>query len=159
LLTATAWENREIRIYWNDNGHFERSTEVAIGKGVYSGAVADVDGDGDIDIVGEDRYAHDSRPWFYENLGIQVPKIPASYPSIFLVKHKIPAFTSIEDLKSMNREGHRARLWQDFLKQSEQDFAVPYLDPTIDFPGRHPVQLKHANVSYDMALGVTERLF
>ncbi|GAJ05203.1 unnamed protein product, partial [marine sediment metagenome] len=34
----------------------------------------------------------------------------------------------------------------------------PYIDPTTDVEGRSPVHLKHANVSYDMARLVAERL-
>ena len=80
------------------------------------------------------------------------------YPSIFLVKKKTEGFTSIEDLKYLNQEGHQGRLWSDFMKKLDQDFQVPHLDPSTDFPGRDPIQLKHANVSYDMARGVCERM-
>ena len=38
------------------------------GKGIYSGAIKDFDNDGDLDIVGEDTYSNQSRPWYYENL-------------------------------------------------------------------------------------------
>ena len=68
ILSAITWDNREIRIFINTDGTFQSSIKVAEGKGVYSGAVADMDGDGDLDIVAEDKYAGDGKPWYYENL-------------------------------------------------------------------------------------------
>lgn len=81
-----------------------------------------------------------------------------SYPSIFLVKDKTEGFTSIQELKNIRENGHQWKLWNDIIKQSEKDFEVPYLDPTTDFEGRSAVQLKHANVSYDMERGLSDRL-
>lgn len=66
VLSAVAWDEKEIRIYFNDQGVFKRSQPIIAGKGIYSGAVADMDGDGDFDIVGEDWYAHESKPWYYK---------------------------------------------------------------------------------------------
>ena len=85
------------------------------------------------------------------------PDLPA-YPSIFLVKESTNGFTSVKSLKNIAKNGHQAILWQQFTEKAERDFEHPYLDPTTDFEGRSPVQLKHANVSYDMARGVCERL-
>ena len=81
-----------------------------------------------------------------------------SYPSIFIVNAKTNGFTSLEDLRHIDNEGHQGVLWKDILEQSAKDFEVPYLDPTTNFEGRSPVQLKHANVSYDMERGVSDRL-
>lgn len=81
-----------------------------------------------------------------------------SHPSIFLVKEKTSGFTSIEDLRNINMESHQGILWNNFIKQAENDLKLPYIDPTIDFEGRDPVHLKHKNVSYDMERGVSERL-
>lgn len=67
ILSAVAWDQREIRIFINDNGEFNNSVQVAEGKGIYSGSVADIDDDGNLDIVGEDKYAQDAKPWFYKN--------------------------------------------------------------------------------------------
>jgi len=83
----------------------------------------------------------------------------ALYPSIFILKEKVNGFTSVGDLKMKTKDAHRTRLWEGLLEESVHDFEVPFLDPTIDFPGRDPVHLRHANVSYDMALGVERRLF
>jgi hypothetical protein len=80
------------------------------------------------------------------------------HPSIFLVPEKLPGFTSIKDLKSIDKNTHQSRLWNDLLKQSEMDFRIPYIDPSINFKGRDPVHLRHENVSYDLARGVCERL-
>lgn len=83
----------------------------------------------------------------------------SSFPSIFLVKESIPGFTSVTTLRDRKMTGHQASLWQDFELQAKADLEIPYLDPTVDFPGRSPVHLRHKNVSYDMAKGVCERLF
>lgn len=66
ILSAIDWDDKEIRIFFNDQGDFSRSQQIITGQGIYSGAVADMDGDGDLDIVGEDWYAHESKPWYYE---------------------------------------------------------------------------------------------
>ncbi|WP_339925345.1 VCBS repeat-containing protein [uncultured Cyclobacterium sp.] len=71
IISAMAWDNREIRIFINENGAFKESILVEEGKGIYSGAIADMDGDGDLDIVGEDKYATDSKPWLFRNLLIK----------------------------------------------------------------------------------------
>ncbi|MBI0401407.1 FG-GAP repeat domain-containing protein [Cyclobacterium marinum] len=71
IISAVAWDDREIRIYINEGGEFQRSILVAKGKGIYSGAIADMDGDGDLDIVGEDKYATDANPWLFRNLLIK----------------------------------------------------------------------------------------
>ncbi|PHN05720.1 hypothetical protein CRP01_14685 [Flavilitoribacter nigricans DSM 23189 = NBRC 102662] len=82
-----------------------------------------------------------------------------AYPSIFLVGEKTAGFTSVEDLRLPPQEGHQTVLWRDLKDQAREDLKLPFLDPTIDFPGRSPVHLRHKNVSYDMAKGVCERLF
>ncbi|MEO9894639.1 VCBS repeat-containing protein [Aurantibacter sp.] len=71
ILTAIAWDNREIIIYINEKGEFKNSVQIANGKGIYSGAVADMDGDGDLDVIGEDKYSSDSKPYYFENLLIK----------------------------------------------------------------------------------------
>lgn len=73
VLTGVPWSRRgapkTIRIYFNDGaGHFSKSEIVTRGKGLYTGVIADVDGDGAADIIGQDSYSGDSRPWLYRNL-------------------------------------------------------------------------------------------
>jgi hypothetical protein len=68
ILSAIAWDEREIRIYINEHGAFANTLRVTSGKGIYSGCVIDMDNDGDMDIVGEDKYSDDARPWLYESL-------------------------------------------------------------------------------------------
>lgn len=94
-------------------------------------------------------------------LGISCDSVKSpehTYPSIFLVKEKQAGFTSIEDLRNLDVNSHQGILWQEFIQQSEKDFEIPYIDPTLDFEGRDPVHLKHKNVSYDLARGISERL-
>ena len=80
-----------------------------------------------------------------------------SHPSIFLLPNAAAGFVSIDDLRA--RSDSRS---QDFLKQlevaAELDLQLAYIDPTTDFPGRDPVHLRHHNVSYDMAVGVRDRM-
>ncbi|MFY0653033.1 MAG: heparinase II/III family protein [Cyclobacteriaceae bacterium] len=81
-----------------------------------------------------------------------------SHPSIFLVNTKTEGFASVEELRNIQKGNHQEILWNELLSKSEKDFEVPFLDPTVDFEGRSPVHLKHANVSYDMERGLSERL-
>lgn len=64
------------------------------------------------------------------------------FPSIFLVKDKTPGYASIEDLKNIDLDSHQGILWKDFIKQSDNDLKLTYIDPTTDFEGRSPVHLK-----------------
>jgi hypothetical protein len=41
---------------------------------LYSGILADLGDDGDLDIIGQDTYASTSKPWIYENLLVQGKK-------------------------------------------------------------------------------------
>ena len=81
-----------------------------------------------------------------------------THPSIFLVKEAQEGFTSVEDLKQIQPGSHQEVLWKEFLRLSEADANLLYIDPGTMFPGRDPVHLKHRNVSYDLARGVSERL-
>ncbi len=73
VVTGTPWSNSvsdiAVKVYYNNGvGEFGAPQTVESGKGLYSGAVYDIDGDGDYDIIGQDRYASSSKPYVYENL-------------------------------------------------------------------------------------------
>lgn len=69
VLVGVPWGDMRVQIYYNDgNGVFDNMQIVHRGKGLYSGAIADIDFDGDLDILGQDTYADSSKPWIYENL-------------------------------------------------------------------------------------------
>lgn len=68
VISGQAWPPQKITIFFNNQADFSKSYTVIEGKGIYSGAIKDMDQDGDFDIVGEDTYSKASRPWYYENL-------------------------------------------------------------------------------------------
>jgi hypothetical protein len=68
IISGQAWSPMSITVYINENANFFKSKIIQEGKGIYSGAVKDMDNDGDIDLVGEDTYSKQSRPWYYENV-------------------------------------------------------------------------------------------
>ncbi|GJM30794.1 MAG: hypothetical protein DHS20C17_34290 [Cyclobacteriaceae bacterium] len=68
LISGQAWTPKQITIFFNDGSRFSRHQLVVTGKGIYSGAFKDMDGDGDVDLVGEDEYSNKSKPWYYENI-------------------------------------------------------------------------------------------
>jgi len=73
VVTGIPWENSVSDIsvnahYNNGSGVFSAPQIIESGKGLYSGVVFDIDNDGDIDIVGQNIFARDSKPYVYENL-------------------------------------------------------------------------------------------
>lgn len=73
VITGQPWSNSvssiSVRAYYNNgSGVFGAAQIIESGKGLYSGVVYDIDGDGDLDIAGQDRYASSSKPYVYENL-------------------------------------------------------------------------------------------
>lgn len=73
VVTGVPWSSKgvsqSIQIYYNDGaGGFGDPQTVIRGKGLYTGVLVDVDGDGALDIVGQDSYARESKPWLYRNL-------------------------------------------------------------------------------------------
>ena len=74
VVTGTPWSNSNssvsVRVYYNTDGKgaFSAAQVVATGKGLYSGVLFDIDGDGDLEIIGQNKYAGSSKPYVYENL-------------------------------------------------------------------------------------------
>ena len=72
VVTGTPWSNSvssiSVRAYYNSgNGSFSAAQVIESGKGLYSGVLYDIEGDGDLDIIGQNRYASTSKPYVYEN--------------------------------------------------------------------------------------------
>lgn len=68
VVTGQAWGETEVKIYFNDGtGKFPHQQVVTRGKGLYSGVLIDVEGDGDLDIAGQDTYAQQSSPYIYRS--------------------------------------------------------------------------------------------
>jgi len=69
IVTGVAWGKMSVTVFYNSgNGKFESRQTVSSGKGLYSGVVVDIGNDGDMDIIGQDTYAKDSKPYLYESL-------------------------------------------------------------------------------------------
>ena len=73
VITGTPWSNSassiSVNVYYNDSsGSFSAAQVVVSGKGLYSGVVFDIEGDGDLDIIGQNIYSRTSKPYVYENL-------------------------------------------------------------------------------------------
>lgn len=74
VVTGIPWSqpnviSRSVRIYYNNgSGSYGAAQIIVDGKGLYSGVVYDIDGDGDLDIAGQNQYAGSSKPYVYENL-------------------------------------------------------------------------------------------
>ena len=72
LVVGVPWPPKRVMLYYNDGaGRFDKAQTIVKGKGLYSGLLADLGGDGDLDIIGQDTYANTSKPWIYENLLIE----------------------------------------------------------------------------------------
>ena len=84
VVVGVPWGSQMVRIYYNNgSGSFSNNQTVCSGKGLYSGVLADLGNDGDLDIIGQDTYAKESKPWIYEsllvdaNMGLK----PSAYPN------------------------------------------------------------------------------
>lgn len=83
VVTGVPWSNSvstiSVAAYENTgSGNFSNVQIIEDGKGLYSGVAFDVDNDGDVDIIGQDKYANSSKPYVYENL---LPPIPTVTPT------------------------------------------------------------------------------
>jgi len=72
VVTGICWTNNghtiSVNVYCNDGqGGFGNSMRIETGKGLYSGVVYDIDGDSDLDIIGQNIYSNNSKPFVYEN--------------------------------------------------------------------------------------------
>jgi len=68
VVVGVAWGDKRVQAYYNNaKGAFSDAQTIQKGKGLYSGVLADLGGDGDLDIIGQDTYANTSRPWVYES--------------------------------------------------------------------------------------------
>lgn len=88
VVTGTPWSNSvstvSVKVHYNNgSGVFNQIQVVEEGKGLYSGVVYDIEGDGDMDIIGQNTYARSSKPYVYENLlnPVTQPPTPPSMPS------------------------------------------------------------------------------
>jgi hypothetical protein len=69
IVAGVAWGNMSVKIYFNTGaGTFTSHQAVSSEKGLYSGVVADIGNDGDMDIIGQETYAKNSKPYLYESL-------------------------------------------------------------------------------------------
>jgi hypothetical protein len=68
VVVGVPWKPMQVQIYYNNgSGYFSNVQTIINGKGLYSGVVADLGNDGDLDIIGQDTYARESKPWIYES--------------------------------------------------------------------------------------------
>ncbi len=69
VIVGVPWNPQRVQIYYNNSsGSFSNVQTIINGKGLYSGVVADLGNDGDLDIIGQDTYARESKPWIYESM-------------------------------------------------------------------------------------------
>ena len=73
LVSGVCWnlwgQRKHISLYLFDSNLQEFATPqfISVENGLYTGVLADLDDDGDLDIIGQDEYAGHGRPYFYEN--------------------------------------------------------------------------------------------
>jgi hypothetical protein len=72
IVVGVAWNPKSVSVYYNKGkGAFSDKQVISNSRGLYSGIVADFDGDGDSDIIGQDTYSRDSKPYLYESLSVK----------------------------------------------------------------------------------------
>lgn len=69
IVAGVAWDPKSVSLYYNQgDGSFSEKQVLSNDKGLYSGLALDFDGDGDTDIIGQETYSNDSKPYLYESL-------------------------------------------------------------------------------------------
>ena len=72
VVTGIPWSSKvssvSIHVYYNNGtGSFSAAQIVSSNNGLYSGVISDIEGDGDLDIIGQNTYANRSKPYVYAN--------------------------------------------------------------------------------------------
>jgi len=80
------------------------------------------------------------------------------HPHIFLTQQKCEGLRSLGEVREATREGHAARLWGEILRGADADLEADVLLPSSMFPGRSPMQARHANRDYTICSAVQLRL-
>ena len=86
VVTGIPWSNSvssiSVNVHYNNGGGlFGVDQRVVTGKGLYSGVLYDIDGDDDLDIIGQNRYAGNGKPYFYKNLLAKPSSPPVTPPT------------------------------------------------------------------------------
>jgi len=69
IITGIAWDDLSVKVYYNlGEGAFSKPQTINDENGLYTGVVIDFDGDGDVDIIGQETYGRSSKPYLYESL-------------------------------------------------------------------------------------------
>lgn len=69
IYVGIPWGEPAIHVYYNQgSGRFGDGHVVSAVNGLYTGRAVDWDRDGDIDIIGQNTYAGDGRPYLYNSL-------------------------------------------------------------------------------------------
>ncbi len=82
----------------------------------------------------------------------------SDHPNIFLSSSSHGSFRSIDDFKHAKPGTRIYRFIERINEQAMEDLKLAFIDPSTPFSGRDSIHLRHQNVSYDMAIGVRDRL-
>ena len=80
------------------------------------------------------------------------------HPHILLTTEKLDGLRSLDEVRAGTREGHGAQLWAEALAGAQTDLRAAPLLPSSIFPGRDPLQARHANRDYTICRAVQLRL-
>ena len=79
-------------------------------------------------------------------------------PSLFITAEPLDGLRSLESVRKAIRHGHSRNLWKQLRERADQDCRQDPLLPGSVFPGRDPVQARHANPDYTVCRAVGQRL-